>query len=199
MKLLFRILLFCSSMMHCCIHIIGFVIGGVNILLIILRTLDRMTNLERSNFRKISEYVTKMGTYRQLQVTNQVINQLNGEILPVLILLIVVASVMMGFMIVKMTGRVPGMLVFLEVTLTFAILLFIEIGFPLMSDVIRKSADFIRAVKLDEGCSSYRKRQVKSCQHLKILVGSYFCIHKGTRIELLSLIAYYTMSLVISM
>lgn len=199
MKLFLRILIFCSSLMHACMHIIKYAIVGVNVLVWFIKTLDRITttNRRQPNFRNISEYFINMRTYRQLQIMNQVANHIIRNVLPVGTLILLLDSVMMGYMIIKMSGVVPHTVTFLEVTIFAAIVGFIQIGFSLMAELMKKSSDFIRGLKL-QGLSSQRKRQMRSCQPLKIWAGSYFFIRKGTPITLFGLMAYYTMSLVIS-
>lgn len=200
MKLFLRVVIFCSSILHACIVIFGLGIISVILILLILRTLDRQISInhKRSNFRNICEYVVSIKIYRQLQIIDQVTNHLVRYILPVVSLMLTLCAVMMGFMVIKMTGGIPFTLVFLEITSTASTLGFIQIGFSLMADVMKKSTDFIRTLQLHVGYVSYRKRQLRSCRHLKIMAGSYFCIKKSTPITLFGLIAYYTMSLVIS-
>lgn len=70
-------------------------------------------------------------------------------------------------------------------------------AFPLLADVMMKSADFIRILSFQWHCIN-RKRELRSCRNLKVWAGGYFFIHKGTSIALLELIAYYTMSSIIS-
>ncbi|OXA63035.1 hypothetical protein Fcan01_00927 [Folsomia candida] len=200
MKLCFRILLYCSALMHISILIFGFAISGVNIIASIVRTLDRSVSVdqERGNFLNISQYVISIRIYRELQILTQVINQFIRYVIPVGALIFVLLAAMLGFMVIKMAGKIPFALVFLDVTIIGAILGFIQIEFSLMADVMRKSTDFKKDLEFQGGYISYRKRQLRSLKVLKIWVGSYFFIHKGTRIKLFGLIAYYTVSLVIS-
>ncbi|OXA63030.1 hypothetical protein Fcan01_00928 [Folsomia candida] len=200
MKLFFRLCLYCSTLLHVSVLIFGLAIIGVNIIVPILRSLERpiSSNYECRSFLNVSKYITRTRTYRQLQIITQVINQLVRHILLVGALILVLSAAMLGFMVIKMAWKIPFALVFLAVTVIGAILGFVQIGFSSMADVMRKSADFKRDLEFQGGYISYRKRQLRSLKVLKIWVGSYFFIHKGTRIELFGLIAYHTMSLVIS-
>lgn len=178
--------------LHASILIFGLGIIGVNIIVLILETLD--TRRKRWN---ICKFVIGMQTYRQFHIIIQVVNTITSCFLPVFTLTIVILAVVMGHMIIKMTGSVPHSLVILEIMTTAAIVAFIMIAYPLCADVLRKSADFLRSLEL-QGGSMYRKRQLYSCRPLKIRAGSYFYIHDGTVAKLLELIAYYTMSSIIS-
>ncbi|OXA49730.1 hypothetical protein Fcan01_15827 [Folsomia candida] len=185
-----------SSLIHTCIAVFGFAIIGVNLILFFLDMLDMiiLSNIKATN---ISNYVARMRTFRQLQIINSVYNQAIRHLFPVITLIIVVVAVIMGYVVINLTGSAPHALVINAVTLNAAIFGFIQLAFPIMADLLGKSADFIMILEL-QGCSNYRKRQLRSCRHLKIWAGSYFFIHKGTRVTLLELIAYYTMSLIIS-
>lgn len=199
LKLFFRLIVISSTLIHTCVMVFGYAIIGVNIILFFLDTLDRITpvNLKGSNFINIGKYVTSMRTYRQLQIINSVYNRIIWHLFPVITLIIGVVAVIMGYVVINLAGSVPYALVILGVTSIAAIFGFIQLTFPIMADMIKKSADFLMVFKL-QGCSSYRKRQLRSCRHLKIWAGSYFFIHRGTRIMMLGLIADNTMSLVIS-
>lgn len=188
--------IFCVAL-HTAIVIFGFGVIGVNIILLILETLERVPSSTCSKQSSICKFATDVQTYRQLQIITHVTNIVFWYVLPVLSLEVVIGAVIMGYMLIKMTGNISYVVVILEMMLNALIFGFILIAFPLGADVIKKSVDSLRILGLQGGVS-YSKRQLRSCRPLKIWAGSYFYIHRGTGMMLLGLIAYYTMSSVVS-
>lgn len=194
LKLILQLIVIFPMVLHASILIFGFGVIGVNIILLILEVLEREPY---QNSRHSWKYVINMQTYLQLVIITQVMNTIIWYFLPVFTLILVVFTIVMGYMILKMAGSIPYALIILDAMLSALILWFIMLAFPVVADVMMKSADFLRNLEL-HGVSNYRKRQLRSCRQLKICAGSYFCIHKSTGITLLDLIAYYTMSAIIS-
>lgn len=194
LQLFFRVVLTFVILLHSCILLSGFGIVGVSIILALLETLERVASQSE---RKIGKHFVFIKTYRQLEIINQVVNIIDSYIFPIFVLILIVVAVLMGYMIVKMTGYIPYALLVLETLLSAVIYVCILVAFPLVADLLEKSVNFIRIFKLQSG-SAYRKKQLRSCRPLKIWAGPYFYIHKGTGITLLGLISYYTMSSIIS-
>lgn len=198
-KLFIRIFIYCLSLLHSSNMVFGYGIIVFIILLIILSSLEVQTI---SRFKPINPTITlnhimSIRRYRQLQIINLIFNQLLVYFLPVLTLMFLVAIAMMGYMLIKMSGIVPHALEVLVSMVTAAILGYIELGFGSMANVQRKSADFLVGLEL-QGGSMYRKRVLRSCKLLQIWAGSYFVMKRSTRFQLFGQMAYYVMSLVIS-
>lgn len=192
-KLFFRILAYCFSLMQACQLNFGFGIIGFIVILLILSRLERLT-IYKSKRSKISGLIRK---YRQLQIITVILNQLLTYVLPQTNLIFLVGNVMLGYLLIKMTGIVPHALIILDLITLTSVMGYIQLGFGLMADVERKSDNFLMGLQF-QGDSSYRRRELKSCKELKIWAGPYFVIKKSTRIELFGLMAYYAMSCVIS-
>lgn len=190
-QLIIRLVVTFLMVLQASMLIFGFGVIGGNVIVLIMNSMEAPTSMH------FCKYVVSLHSYRELEIINHVVNTIFLHFLPVFTLIMVVLAVLMGYMLIKMTSSIALALVILEIMQSAVVFGFILIGFPVLADVLEKSNDLLRNLKLQRNSPS-RKRQLRSCTPLKIWVGPYFFIHNGTGINLLDLISYYTMSLVIS-
>lgn len=135
--------------------------------------------------------------YRQLQIITIVTNQLCSYIMPIGMCVAVVGCCVVGYFVIKLSGQVPLTLTLLSIFVLILIILAAHTLTPLGAEVTTKCEAFIMFWRL-QGFSSYRKRQLKSLKPLCVRVGPFFTIKKQTRGLFLSMVLYYTATLVIS-
>lgn len=157
------------------------------------------TTLVSSSTKNLFNFDTDFAKYRQLTILAKVTNDIMYYPIPVAFLTILLCCIVCGHMLLKLTGVVPIELTLLAgivLTILILILLYVVRQF---GDVFYQSSDIIRAWKLRAaGESKCRTRQVQSCRKVTIEVGPFFFVRKETTLKMISEIAYYTISLVIS-
>lgn len=136
--------------------------------------------------------------YRQLSIIAKVTNEFIYYTLPVSFLVEILGGVVCGYILIKMTGLIPITLTVLVANCAILMIVIILWVVRQFGDVFYQSGDVIRAWNLSVGESKYRSRQVKSCQRLRIELGPFCFIKNETRLEMISQMTYYTISLVMS-
>lgn len=149
-------------------------------------------------FERIGRFPKYFLKYRQLQILNTTYNQLTTYILPISLLISLVTCSVVGYIWIKLSFRVP-----LTITLMAMVVIIILFGaahflFPLGSNMTLKSEMFLKFWKL-QFFSSCRKRQIKSCRPLQVSIGDFYYVVKSSRTHFISLMLYYTITLVISL
>lgn len=188
---------------HCCLRSMT----STNYFRNYLQTENDTHSLDIATQSRIFKAATKFGNsarfsqclikYRQLQIVAAVQNQVLIYLLPISLVVAVAGCVVVGYLVIKLTGAVP---IPLSILCSFVLVLIIAAAhalIPLAAEVFIKSEFFVRFWKL-QSFSGYRKRQLKSCKLLRISVGPFFRIKKGSRVIFLSVVLYHTVTLVIS-
>lgn len=220
--LICRILLIFFATLHGSILIFSCVINGTNVALVLHsclsvmssnpRTMEELTptklwgtnNVANSNLgslspilvQKTSFFLENFMNYRQLQVMMTVINQVAFEVVQVAILVMLLCCISMGYIVVKLTGKVPfPITIFAIVTLILFIGL-IHLLMPLLVEVTEKTLNFVRYWQL-QNTSGRRKRQLRSCRALAVWIGPFLRVTREIRIQFFSSALYHTVSLII--
>ncbi|OXA54882.1 hypothetical protein Fcan01_10118 [Folsomia candida] len=151
-------------------------------------------------FRKvgrIARFPLYLRNYRQLQILNGVQNRLSQYALPLWLMTSLAVSSILGYMVVKMSPKVPIIFKIFGAGAFLGIIFAAHSAFPMATNVTAKSKNFIRYWKNQELPVSYRK-EVISCKVLRIEIGPFFYLKKSSRILFMSHLLYYTVTLVIS-
>lgn len=190
-RMFFRILIYFFSMLHVCILDFGFGIVMVNMLESITMTLKSIQ--AKNSFPEI----LKITTYREIELVNLAFNQVLHYSLPVILLMALLCTVLMGYIVIKMTGQVPPIFTLMVLSIVISILGFIQLVLPIMADVVTYSSDFLRCFN-SRKISRSLKKELASCRPLKIWMGQYRSINRYSRTKFFELGLYYTTSFVIS-
>lgn len=159
-------------------------------------TLSRVSNVFK-NLGRVARFPDYLLKYRQLQIVMTTFNQIfyfNG---PFLMGVGLVASCVLGYEVIKLSHQVPLPLTLLSIFVFILIILSAHGLAPVAAIVSKKSEIFISFWK-QQGVSKYRSRQLKSLPLLQFNVGPFFKITRDTRRVYMSLVLYYTVSLIIS-
>ncbi|OXA40867.1 hypothetical protein Fcan01_24201 [Folsomia candida] len=170
--------------------------NGIIFFIIILLILGRLETISKGGNMRPSKFGNHIRNHRQLQIISVIANRLVRFVLPQTILMFLVAVVMMGYMLIKMSRILHHAVIIIDVVVIIAITGYVQLGFGLIADVDKKSDKFLKGLGRD--CGKCEKRELRSCKELRVWAGSYFAMTKTTRIKLFDMMAYYTMSLVIS-
>ncbi|OXA44446.1 hypothetical protein Fcan01_20486 [Folsomia candida] len=151
--------------------------------------------------RRIAKVFTKFSSslrkYRQLQIVTALVNNLLKNVILVLVGIMMIGSIVSGYILIKLRRQAPYSLIFFAVFTLTLIVVSIHLLFPLVIDATKKSNIFIRFWQL-QNISDYRKKQLKSCRLLEFRVGSFHVVDGSSRANLMYVIVYYTVTFVIS-
>lgn len=142
-------------------------------------------------------YVASMKRYRQLQIINSIFNHVFDYVISIGLLISSVCGIIMGYILIKLTGTVPHNIIFAATSVTCMMLGLADWLVPMMAELDSNSREFVRSWKLKR-FSAYAKKQLRSCRQLNVNVGEFFNMTKESRTEVYERVIYYMMSLVIS-
>lgn len=156
------------------------------------------SRFEVNVFRRVRQFEKDVIHYRRFTIVAKATNDFIFYTLPIACLTTLVGSIVCGYILIKLTGRVSLMMTFFVGDVMVVLIMVVLWVIRQFGDVFHESGEVIRVWKLSVGASKYMSRQVRSCSRLKIEVGPFFFVRKETRIVMISVIAYHTISLVIS-
>lgn len=120
-----------------------------------------------------------------------------GFILPVTLMVGLIAGCLVGYILIKLIGRVPIPLTGMAGFIIFFIIAAVYCLFPIAVRIRTVSGEFKRYCSLQD-ISKYERQQVKSWRSLGVEVGHFFTIVTSSRTTFISLLLYYMILLVIS-
>lgn len=159
-----------------------------------MRTRENYSQL----FQIMANFPGKYLQYRQLQVIMVELNELLCYALPIWLFLVFLCALMSGYLLVDLANVLPMLILVCSLVIDISAIAIINAIFPLMARIPIRSGDLIKFWKLSQAFSKHRARQLKSCKALKIYLGHFRCLGRGSRMEFLSSILYYTATLVIA-
>lgn len=195
-----RVLLGAITILHSCNLVMSFIVYLVNATLPILCCLKFMTNQSLDIMHqscRTSQFVHHFRKYRQLQILIRVENQVLSYVLSLALVGGLLSCCAAGYLLVKLSTKVPLPLTLLAACFFLIIIASAHFLFPIASNICMTSRSFLRLWKLQK-MSTYRRNQLRSCTLLRISVGRYFFIEREARTTFISLLLYYTVTLVIS-
>lgn len=147
--------------------------------------------------KRVSKFNQNYSRYRQFQIINTVQNMVFGFILPVTLMVGLIAGCLVGYILIKLIGRVPIPLTGMAGFIIFFIIAAVYCLFPIAVRIRTVSGEFKRYCSLQD-ISKYERQQVKSWRSLGVEVGHFFTIVTSSRTTFISLLLYYMILLVIS-
>ncbi|OXA53645.1 hypothetical protein Fcan01_10378 [Folsomia candida] len=111
-KLLLRIFLIIIVVLQCTIAALGFAIILSNVLLLLVMSLENITPMNTSFYRKM-EFAKFFIQYRQLQILNRIWNNVCYLTFSLGLFLPLVAVVLLGYTLIKLRSVIPFPLTFL--------------------------------------------------------------------------------------
>lgn len=189
-KIIIRCILVFFTSLHFAILVFGFAILHTNVLFWMLKPLHEMCT--GSN-----QFAPTFLKFRQLQIINQVWNELYRRVMLFGVFSILIILVIMGYILIKLTFIVPLSLTFMAGSQIICAGLMLHFAMPLMVQVTKRSTDFVRYWEM-RGCSSHRKRKLRSCSPLKAQVGELYYVERESKVKFVSRFMDYTLSLSIS-
>ncbi|OXA40914.1 hypothetical protein Fcan01_24359 [Folsomia candida] len=200
-KIFCRILILFPTTFHASLIMFGAVIIIINMMLSLINNLQKLTVRAKINnaskIRDIADYISCMRTYRQLQLLNFHTNEFLYYIFPVTLLAQFFVVTLSVYAAIKLVGLVPHAFILMAVTMLCVDLSVSNISLPVMSSFQEMLLEFLRSFQA-QGWSTYTARHLKGCRPLKICLGPFLYVQRETRTEFFALMAYYTISLVIS-
>lgn len=146
------------------------------------------------NIAKFRQYFRK---YQELQILNVVLNQVIVFILPVGLQIGVLAYSVFGYIVIKLIWTVPFPLSILSASIMLLTSAASHFLYPICTSLTLRSEKFAQFWKLQQISASKRK-MLDSCRVLRIRVGPFYAIGKSSKATYMSLLLYYTITLVIS-
>lgn len=144
-----------------------------------------------------SRFLKRLSIYRQLQILVSLTNQFIYYSIPMSMFSLFVLVIILGYVIIKLTGQVPLTLTLVAISDVAMIVAMAQFVFPLMADIYCKSISFVDVWKEMNVCK-VNVKQLISCKPFGIKVGPFYYIRKSSRVEFLTSMLYYTVSMVIS-
>ncbi|OXA38249.1 hypothetical protein Fcan01_27040 [Folsomia candida] len=190
-KILLRLPILILNHFHCSVIIVGWFIIMGNTIPLVTKCVKIMCSSKdiifENAFRK----------YRELQIITEALNQILYLTFSSLVFIPVICFTMFSYILVKLVAVVPFLVTFIVTSFIFLEIALVHLGMPLMTDVSLSAQDFIRIWKLKE-ISGWRRRRLRSCKLLKVAIGPFGYVGKGSRGALFSKMFDCALSLIIS-
>lgn len=204
--LVFRIISIFSPLLHSSVILVSGVIILTNVLIITISAITSMINDKKTKklgrikvFQKIQnmvQFLQYISKYRQIQLVICVMNDVCYFVFPLVLLLPLIAVVGTGYILVKLTRFIPFPIIFVSAVFGVCCIAGLHMIMPLLAEITTRSQEFVRHWEL-RGVTDYRVKSLKSCGPIRVAMGPFFYVNKWTRSTFLSLMVYYTVSVII--
>lgn len=194
-KILLRCGLLFALVVHCALLDLGFPIIMCNTGLYLSILLNSATKLHKFHGKKLSKFARSFLEYRKIQILTTLTSNFHYYVVSIGLFLAFLASIALSCLVIRMTYVPIPLTIFSIVILALDVGL-VHVVLSMFGDIYQKSVDF-RWLYKSKNLSLHQVKQVRSCNSLKIYIGSVDFISKRTRIIYFSQFLECTISLLI--
>ncbi|OXA48264.1 hypothetical protein Fcan01_17444 [Folsomia candida] len=167
---------------------------GSNVALMYLKCLKQMTNFDNgiTKFRKF------FAMYKQLYIITTVSNDVVYFVLPIGLFSSLLLGIVFLYVVIVLTGKISLALTFIAGSISAAIIGMVHLVLPLAAEITEASGDFKRGWEAKRELSGGDRKGLKGFRLLRLWVGPFQYVSKSSRVDFISALLYYTVSLIIS-